>query len=117
MDWQKEKPKPTYQIKASLAAAIDAGVDMSKRGKEWYALWIHGDSYMNFIEHQIITLYPELWKRHYVSVAGVCIYFIGRGTSVLQVSKDQCDVLYIHKKRFKRQLKKAILRSLNKAAG
>lgn len=101
------------QRRAHLHAAIDLGQDeryLDGVGKEWYAFSNHrGDTLLHWLEERALVLCPDVAKRPYC-VAGVWFDLIGK--HVGKASLINPHQLYVHKKRLRRFLKKAIIRNL-----
>lgn len=80
-------------------------------GKEWYAIsdQKQSDGLLNFIHAKATELYPELMKSH-PSVPGIFWNIYNRNRAVFR-HVEPFGIYVIHKKGFKRYLKKAIAKS------
>ncbi|ARV76793.1 hypothetical protein PHABIO_162 [Pseudomonas phage Phabio] len=95
----------------NLYQALLVGKEMKhsdNMGKEYYALYnIHGYTVLDWIENKIEELIGSACNKH-VSITGIAYDLTEK--NVFLVSNVDGDLIYIHKKRFKRFLKKAVQR-------
>lgn len=94
--------------------AVYRGIDFKGHdgyGKEWYALYIGSAGngvLVDWVDEKIKELYPAYYNR----VSVIAVIFDLHQICRNYITVAQCnDVQYIHKRRFKRHLKKALQRN------
>lgn len=96
---------------AEIIQANNVGNDLKafdKKGKEYYAFYnIKCDTILEWVERKAKELVDT--KGIYFSVCGVVFDLTDR--NVFFVSNSDVNLIYVHKKRFKRFIKKAIQRN------
>lgn len=99
----------TCEVHAQRAQAIGTELKSCYNiSSAYYVLYtgIQDDAVLNWVSEKMDELYPNLTKGNaYISVPGVCFYL--HDHSVFKVVPDY-SLVKVHKKRFKRYLKKAI---------
>lgn len=87
--------------------AVEIGRQLKCRGKEYYAIYVGytQDAYLEFVRSKIEQLYSSATDDHWVSTPGVIFKLVELNSGV--VSKID-DTIYIHKRKLKRHLRKAV---------
>lgn len=93
---------------SALEQAQQIGTELKMhygKGKEYYAVYCtQGDTILDWLEMKVREFYPESGN----SVSYTNIIFELDGKGVFQVARQDASLLYVHKKRFKRFLKKVV---------
>lgn len=100
---------------SEMQLAMRTGAELKsddRMGKEYYAFYnIQSDTILEWVEVQIRKFVPEK-NPNVVSIVGVTHELLGK--SMFKASSDDLDLIYVHKKRLKRFIKKAVQRNLTR---
>lgn len=100
-------------MKASLQMCTQvgtAGKAHCKVGKEYYVFWnAQGDIILDWVDAKVREFHPEV-KGHNYSVVGVA----HRTMDSFSVSPIMEDYILVHKKTFRKLLRRAVCKSLNR---
>ncbi len=97
------------KLKTAVASGNHIKSDLGV-GKEWHAVWCGHDNglILEFIYQKAMSSYPEITKT--VSIVGTFWELFGICKGIFRHDPDT-DTYLVHKRRFKRHLKKALCRS------
>jgi len=102
------------KIDSEQRQAVQIGNELKyldSMGKEYYAFYnINNDTILEWVERKVKELVDT--KDIYFSVVGVV--FDLTDNSVFKVSNRDIALIYVHKKRFKKYVKKAFQRNLSR---
>lgn len=107
----------TYaQQKASeMEQAIRTGRELKdgdRMGKEYYAFYnIKNDTILEWVEVKVKELVGQR-DNQFVSIVGITHYLANN--KCFKVSNSDLSLIYVHKKRFKRFVKKAVQHNLSR---
>lgn len=102
------------RIESGLRQSIQVGTDLKSfdsMGKEYYAFYnTNSDTILEWVERKVKELVDT--KDIFFSVVGVTFDLTDR--MVFKVSNKDVNLIYVHKKRFKKYAKKAFQRNLSR---